>query len=426
MASQTDQQVFSVALSVSIMIGTRVGLGAPDALIKAEWEEPLKRSVYAFTVFYNPALMMTKTAILVLYVRMSTAHPFLRRASWATMLVVNLAGIVLTFLNIFQCRPVQAAFSGDSSGKCIDVVALYLSSAPINVLTDLAILLLPLPILTGLRMEFRQKVILVATFIVGGFVTIVDVVRIAYLQNALKEELAIDPSLSPSKGVSASNRPANFTYHASFSLMWSAVEVNVGLVCCCVLVLKPLVMRVLPMILTNKEPTVLDGSGEPTHSMDMSVKSEPRSPVTPVMPLGTIPENRTVAYHDSEDGSHMGQNGDAGDDEEDGDLDFFQMLSSAPEPPVTMAEVGRRESAATRPRSNSANLFGHITTRETTRLSTSSQHSKASPMLDMSAQAPTANFFDFVDMSGKKPLTELSAREAWWPVLFGRSSVRFL
>jgi hypothetical protein len=188
--------------------------------------------------------MATKTAILILYHRMAAAYPFLRYASLFLMAVVNIAGIVLTFLNIFQCHPISAAFI-EIDGMCIDIVALYLSSAPINVLTDLAILLLPLPILTSLRMEFRQKVILVATFIIGGFVTIVDVVRIVYLQEALKEERQINPSAS----ITATTRPANFTYHASFSPMWSAVEVCVGIMCCCVLVLKPLVMRVMPQLL---------------------------------------------------------------------------------------------------------------------------------------------------------------------------------
>jgi hypothetical protein len=178
---------------------------------------PLKRSIYAFTVFYNPALMATKTAILILYWRMAAAHPFLRYASLVTMAVVDIAGVVLTFLNIFQCRPVAAAFT-DVDGTCIDIVTLYLASAPINILTDLAILLLPLPILTSLRMEFRQKVILVATFIVGGFVTIVDVVRIAYLQTALKDERVVDPT----GNVTATNRPVNFTYDASFSLLLRA------------------------------------------------------------------------------------------------------------------------------------------------------------------------------------------------------------
>ncbi|RSH89757.1 hypothetical protein EHS25_001743 [Saitozyma podzolica] len=183
--------VFAVALSVSIMIGTSVGLGAPDSEIKPEWVTPLKRSVYAFTVFYNPAIMATKTTILILYWRIAEVPRFFRYASLVTMAIVLIAGVVLTFLSIFQCRPVDAAFSM-VAGTCIDIVRLHLSSTPIGVLTNLTILLLPLPILTSLRMEFRQKLILVATFIVGGFITIVNVVRIVYLQEALKEELLID------------------------------------------------------------------------------------------------------------------------------------------------------------------------------------------------------------------------------------------
>jgi hypothetical protein len=35
------------------------------------------------------------------------------------------------------------------------------------------------------------------------------------------------------------------------------------------------------------------------------------------------------------------------------------------------------------------------------------------------SQAPTQTFFDFVNMNGVKPLTELSAKEAWGPILFG-------
>jgi hypothetical protein len=194
---------------VSIMIGTSVGLGAPDSgepprvghytfqdpiepvEIKPEWVTPLKRSVYAFTVFYNPAIMATKTTILILYWRIAEVPRFFRYASLVTMAIVLIAGVVLTFLSIFQCRPVDAAFSM-VAGTCIDIVRLHLSSTPIGVLTNLTILLLPLPILTSLRMEFRQKLILVATFIVGGFITIVNVVRIVYLQEALKEELLID------------------------------------------------------------------------------------------------------------------------------------------------------------------------------------------------------------------------------------------
>jgi formate-dependent nitrite reductase membrane component NrfD len=71
---------------------------------------PLQRCVYAFTVLFHPALSAMKSAILVLYLRLGKAHPFLRRSSLFTLAIVILSGTVLTFLCIFQCRPVDATF----------------------------------------------------------------------------------------------------------------------------------------------------------------------------------------------------------------------------------------------------------------------------------------------------------------------------
>jgi hypothetical protein len=264
----------------------RLGQGprpADISEIPPSWVLPLERSIYAFTVLYHPALMAIKAAILILYYRVATAHPFFRRASLITLAVVSVAGIVLTFLCIFQCRPVSAAFN-DVAGKCIDLVSLYLSSAPISVLTDLAILILPRPFLTSLRMVVREKVILVATFVMGGFVTIVDVVRIAYLQAVLKEERRVNQFGS----FTAINRSPNSSYYLSFSLMWSAVEISVGIICCCILVLKPLVLRVTPKYFGRKTPQQTttpqwllksDSQNRPLNA------AQPESPLSP--PLST-------------------------------------------------------------------------------------------------------------------------------------------
>ncbi|WWC89439.1 uncharacterized protein L201_004363 [Kwoniella dendrophila CBS 6074] len=264
---------FAMAMSVSILIGAKYGLGKADADLETHMLVPLKRSIYAFTTLYNPALMTTKTSILILYIRMSSAHPFLRYASWFVLGIVDISGVVLTFLNIFQCKPISTSWKRYQDGKCIDLVSLYLSSAPINILTDLAILLFPLPILTSLRMEFRQKIILVTTFLVGGFVTIVDIVRIVYLQTALKEQI----SLNQTSTITANNRPPNFTWHISFTLMWSAVEVNIGLICCCVLCLKPLVLKIIPQIIRGKRRKYKDstnGNGNDTSGSKSSDQSQ--------------------------------------------------------------------------------------------------------------------------------------------------------
>ncbi|KAK5634600.1 hypothetical protein RRF57_010313 [Xylaria bambusicola] len=240
-------------LSFAIDYGATNGLGRHDVDIPANSRGPLLRSEYAFTVLYNPALMAFKTSVLIFYLRLSkNTQKVLRLASWAVLVIVNLAGTVLTLLNIFQCNPVEAAFDTDSTpGQCIPLLTEFICSAPINIVTDLAILVLPLPVLTGMRLPPRQKIILIMTFALGIFITIVDVVRIYYLQKAISDASSIssgrqDPTAT--FGVSP-----EFAWNASLALLWSAVEVNVGITCACIPTLKPLIIRILPAMLIDPD-----------------------------------------------------------------------------------------------------------------------------------------------------------------------------
>jgi hypothetical protein len=130
--------------------------------------------------------MAVKTSILVFYMTLTRNQKVFRNANYVTLAVVNAAGLALTLVNIFQCQPVSAAWLANqpSDAHCTDIVTLYLSSSPVNIITDLAVLFLPMPILTQMRLPKKQKIILVITFSFGFFVAVVDVIRIAFLQQA--------------------------------------------------------------------------------------------------------------------------------------------------------------------------------------------------------------------------------------------------
>lgn len=233
--------------------------------------------------------MAFKTSVLVFYLRLSkNTQKVLRLASWAILVIVNLAGTVLTLLNIFQCKPVEAAFNSNS-GQCIPLLTEFICAAPVNIVTDLAILTLPLPVLTSMRLPPRQKIILVITFALGIFVTVVDVVRIYYLQKAINDA----PSTTPLSGTDpAFGGSPEFSWNASLALLWSAVEVNVGIACACIPTLKPLIIRILPAMLvdpdgsgrrasdtTDKTPTVQSSYGyEPTTTEPNTAQGEPSVP----------------------------------------------------------------------------------------------------------------------------------------------------
>ncbi|KAH8790383.1 MFS transporter-like protein [Hyaloscypha sp. PMI_1271] len=243
--------LLAFGLTFSVCYGTSKGLGLRDANIPEEWMYPLRKCEYAFAVIYNPALMATKSSILILYLRLSrNAHKLLRVASWVTLAVVNIAGLVLTFFNVFQCLPVSQVFA--PVGTCIPLITLYLASVPVNVITDIAILVLPIPVLTAMQLPRKQKMILIATFGLGIYVIATDVVRIYYLQQSSGPS---SPTTSPLLG-----NEVDFSYHASISFMWSVVEVNLGIVCACIPTMKPLISRILPALIDNSRGSSCFGS----------------------------------------------------------------------------------------------------------------------------------------------------------------------
>ncbi|KAL2019717.1 hypothetical protein VTK56DRAFT_9254 [Thermocarpiscus australiensis] len=263
--------VLALCLSVSVDWGTRYGLGKhegkdDDVGGDNERRQGLRMCEYVFSIFYNPALMATKTSILIFYLRLAkNTQQLLRLASWAVLGIVNVAGVILTFMNIFQCHPINAAWDIHVTPvRCIPLLTEFICSAPVNVVTDLAILALPIPVLTSMRLPCRQKTILVLTFALGIFVTVVDVIRIYYLQQAIE----ITPTSASSDPQAMFGQSAGFSWNASLSLMWSAVEVNVGIICACIPTLKPLVVRLLPAMLfdpdgtrrTSSKPSVTDDS----------------------------------------------------------------------------------------------------------------------------------------------------------------------
>jgi fucose permease len=221
-------------MSFAIDFGTSKGLGLRDSDIPASSNVQLLVAEYAAIVLFNPALMATKTSILLLYRGIARNRlKFLRIASYVTLAVVNIGGTVLTFVTAFQCRPVQAAYNlAIEKPNCISIETIYLSSVPVNVATDLAIFVLPIPVLTSLRLPMRQKIILLLTFLLGIFVTIVDVVRIYYMQLAAT---SLDKLTTVNLTTSL-----DFSYYVSLALLWSTIEVNVGIICACIPTLRPL------------------------------------------------------------------------------------------------------------------------------------------------------------------------------------------
>lgn len=183
--------LIAAGITSAICYGCAWGLGRHEASIPPDWQENLRKADYAFSIMYQPALMAFKTSILAFYLSLPTMNRQFRWACITTLFAVNAGGLALCLVTVFQCSPVGAAFQvpEPANSHCTDVITIYLSSVPLNMITDLALLFLPMPLLTELRLPRKQKIILIITFSFGAFVTIVDVIRIVYLQSAAQTRL---------------------------------------------------------------------------------------------------------------------------------------------------------------------------------------------------------------------------------------------
>ena len=327
--------------------------------------------------------MATKTSICLFYLTLAKNHVVFKWTTIATLVVVNVAGIVLTFVNIFQCRPVGAAFDDPilPTATCIDIVTLYLSSAPVNIITDLALLFLPMPILTGMRLPRNEKLILIVTFSFGGFVAVVDVVRIAYLEDAALARL------QATSGSSASNAEYDYSWIASLSFMWSAVEVHVGVICACVPGVKPLVSKFFPAFL-----------GRIKHSGDHSGNNTFAGPGDAQW-ANMVPRTRVS----SKPGPQSPRNGPS---------DPSNHLQSPTLEPVVAEDAAPPKADE----EGEMGMMDFLTTPDMTHAPLQQSHTAMTTVGTVRSRTPSLTIFDFVNIKGHKNMTKLTNRESIAPV----------
>ncbi|EMC97209.1 hypothetical protein BAUCODRAFT_147357 [Baudoinia panamericana UAMH 10762] len=353
-------------LTFTICYSAHWGLGRHESDVPLAWQLTTRKANYAFEVLYQPALMALKTSILSFYLSFSKTHSIFKWACIATLFAVNAGGLALTLLTVFQCRPVGAVFRTmiSDSATCTNIVTIYLSSAPLNLITDFALLFLPLPILTKMRLPKKQKVILIVTFSFGIFVTAVDVVRIAYLQSAAMDRLANIQDQSDSGDSYEDPNQTDFSYYASLSFMWSVIEVTVGIMVACVPGLKPLISRFLPHMLRDPEdaPSRAGTVSSANGTADMAI-------------VHRIPSMPDDVYQ----------------------RDFGSQSYAPDEGPMGMIDF------LTTPDMNE--LPSHLQRTQTAQTNTSRNTRPGTPTV-----------FDFVNMSGQKSMVQLTNRESLFPI----------
>lgn len=123
---------------------------------------------YAIEQLYCVAVACPKLSILAAYLRIFVERPH-RIASYVVGGIVIAAAVAGIITSLASCRPFSARWETiPSRDKCIDSVSYWQSMSVHNIVTDVAMLILPLPLLWKLQLRRCQKAALTAIFLLGS------------------------------------------------------------------------------------------------------------------------------------------------------------------------------------------------------------------------------------------------------------------
>jgi hypothetical protein len=121
---------------------------------------------YVFSHFYDIALVTVKLGILAFYYRVFVV-PLFRKFVIGTAAFVTAWGIGITVTLGLVCRPIQAFWDATVTGKCLHLVEFTYFTNISNLITDIWIFLMPVPVIWHLQLQTKKKLLLCFIFSIG-------------------------------------------------------------------------------------------------------------------------------------------------------------------------------------------------------------------------------------------------------------------
>jgi hypothetical protein len=110
--------------------------------------------------------VFVKLSILWLYQRVFTVEVF-QRWAWGLMAVVGCYGVSFLVVFLTNCEPVDQLWNPQPDGHCRDQQYSDYATIGINLVLDIAILVLPMPMVWRLKMALNKKIIVTVMFSLG-------------------------------------------------------------------------------------------------------------------------------------------------------------------------------------------------------------------------------------------------------------------
>lgn len=209
------------------------------------------RIFIAFTVAqpgWGLATTVVKLSIIHLYMTMFPSPKF-RRICYITTTITLLYFLSVVIETFAFCTPVAFNWDKTIKGTCSPNAQIgYQVAAVCNLLLDVVVVALPIPVVWSLRMPIQKKRAVIGIFSLGGAICILSIVRCVYVSQI---------------------EFTDFHYYWHLLEIYSALEPLLGTIAACMPVLRPALSRLsrTPLVAwtsswTHRTTTRDDGSSE--------------------------------------------------------------------------------------------------------------------------------------------------------------------
>ncbi|KAH7170127.1 hypothetical protein EDB81DRAFT_153503 [Dactylonectria macrodidyma] len=220
--------IFALLSSAVEIASCHFGFGHHAATIDPADKIEALKYFYVCQVTYKASINLTKCSILLLYLRIFGKIRWFKWLCWMLIVCVTMYCIASVTATIFQCNPVPRAFNKTIEGTCIDSGQFWYANAGFSIATDLIILFMPMALVYQLQIQRAQKAALVIVFALGGFVVVTSCLRVTTIDIAATTN--------------------DLTYDIS-STMWTVIEMNVAIVCACLPMIRPVIVKLFPKLM---------------------------------------------------------------------------------------------------------------------------------------------------------------------------------
>ncbi|EKG16972.1 hypothetical protein MPH_05797 [Macrophomina phaseolina MS6] len=172
------RKILAMMYSATAFVMHRFGGGYHAWEISSQEYKGFLKALYADTIVYGPNAYFTKVALLLVIVRVFSAFKTTKMVTYVFMGAMAGYYLPVMFIKTFICTPINGYWDSSIHAKCLDQRGVFVADTVISAVTDLAVLVIPIPATLALRMPLKKKVKVWVMLGVGGIATLASFIRL--------------------------------------------------------------------------------------------------------------------------------------------------------------------------------------------------------------------------------------------------------